>query len=158
MFSGDGSGDFLYPALYESGFASQPVSQSIHDGMKLTDIFISAVCRCAPPGNKPTRIEIANCRPYLEAEIGLLAGLKGIVALGKIAFDEVVHIYRWKGHQMPSIKFAHGVFIETTEGLPWLLASYHPSRQNTQTGRLTKNMFADIWERAKTEIIDPASP
>jgi uracil-DNA glycosylase family 4 len=148
MFTGDGSGDFLYPALFQAGFANQPQALQRGDSLQLKDMFISAVCRCVPPGNKPMAIEISNCLPYLEAEIDMLTDLEVIVALGRIAFDQTLHIYRQRTGEKLRFKFEHCGQNQLGEGLPWLVASYHPSRQNTQTGRLTEVMFAEVWEIA----------
>ncbi len=167
MFTGDASGDFLYPALYRAGFASQPDSTHRNDGLTLRDLYITAVCRCAPPGNKPTPAELDNCRPYLEREIELLRP-KVIVALGRIAFERLLRIAAMTVHGLPSaVPFAHGALYRISDGgqrtadrLPntdhsslitdrWLLCSYHPSRQNTQTGRLTADMFDAIWQLAR---------
>ena len=149
MFTGDASGDFLYPALYRAGFCNQPTAVRRGDGLQLNDIYITAVGRCAPPQNKPTREEITNCLPYLVQEIRLLKNLRGFVALGSIAFTNLLRIYQshygYAFQKKP--KFSHGAFYRFS-GLPWLLASYHPSRQNTQTGRLTKTMFDEIWKKA----------
>jgi len=152
MFTGDASGDFLYPALHRAGFANQPEAIACGDGLVLRDLFITAVCRCAPPANKPTTEEIQNCLPFLLSEIRLLDDLQGIVALGQIAFDRVIRLYRDQGTKISKLKFGHGAFYALGEGLPWLLASYHPSRQNTQTGRLTTEMFAQIWELARSRL------
>jgi uracil-DNA glycosylase len=149
MFTGDASGEFLYDALYRTGFASQPVSTSREDGLLLKDIFISAVCRCAPPDNKPERSEINNCQPFLLNEISLLENIEGIVALGRIAFDRLLPIYALKWGVIPDVEFAHAAFYPPHQQAPWLLASYHPSRQNTQTGRLTREMFDRVWELAR---------
>jgi len=110
------------------------------------------VCRCAPPANKPAGDEIAACLPFLEREIGLLADLDGIVCLGRIAFDKTLALYRSRGAALPRLDFAHGAFYRLGDDLPWLLASYHPSRQNTQTGRLTEEMFASIWQRVRKNL------
>ncbi len=152
MFTGDSSGIFLYGALHRAGFASQPISTSRDDGLALKDIFISAVCRCCPPDNKPARDEMLNCRPYILAELELLTRLEGIVALGKIAFDNILTVYRERGASIPTLVFKHAQFYELGRGLPWLLASYHPSQQNTQTGRLTVAMFDAIWETARKRL------
>lgn len=149
MFTGDASGDFLYRALHREGFASKPVSRDRNDGLALRDVFISAVCRCVPPDNKPSNDEVNNCRAFLETEMEYLTNLEGVVALGKIAFDQVLVYYRMKGNPLASIPFGHGAFYRLGDGLPWLLASYHPSRQNTQTGRLTEEMFGEIWKRVR---------
>ena len=152
MFTGDASGDFLYPALYKSGFASQPTAQSRQDDLELKDLFITAVGRCAPPVNKPTNGELQNCRPFLLAEMDLLKNLQGIVALGKIALDQLLNIFKEQGHPESKFKFAHLAYLPSTGNFPWVLASYHPSRQNTQTGRLTEEMFALVWEMAKSKL------
>lgn len=148
VFTGDKSGDFLFSALHRAGFANQPVSRVRGDGLALRDVYISAAARCAPPDNKPTREELDNCRPYLLRELGLLRNLQGIVALGSIGFESVITAYRQQGHSVPRLKFGHNALHSLGEGLPWLLASYHPSQQNTQTGRLTPAMFDDIWQQA----------
>jgi uracil-DNA glycosylase family 4 len=150
MFTGDGSGDFLYPALFRMGFANQPQALQRGDGLQLKDMFISAVCRCVPPGNKPKADEISNCLPYLEKEIDLLSRLKVIVALGRLAFDQTLRIYRRRTGDKLRFKFEHGGQNQLGDGLPWLVASYHPSRQNTQTGRLTEAMFAEVWENVNS--------
>lgn len=152
MFTGDASGDFLYPALYRAGFANQPHSVQLGDGLTLQDAYITAVGRCAPPQNRPTQQELEACRPYLLAELRLLQNLQGIVALGRIAFDGVLAAYRQLGVAVPSLSFGHGALAELGDGLPWLLASYHPSRQNTQTGRLTPEMFDAIWQAARQRL------
>lgn len=152
IFTGDSSGDFLFGALYRAGFANLPSSHSIDDGLVVKSLFISAACRCPPPDNKPTPEEIRTCLPYLQREIALMRELKGIVVLGRIAFDSVLRIYRDKGWAMSNLEFSHGAFHRLGTNHPWLLASYHPSRQNTQTGRLTQAMFDDIWEKVKSLI------
>ncbi len=150
MFTGDASGDFFYPALYRAGFANQPESIRREDDLTLTDVFVSATARCAPPDNKPLPEEIRNCRRYLLKEMTFLPNVQGIVLLGKIAFDQILTIL---GGSVPkTAKFAHGALYELKNGLPWLLASYHPSRQNTQTGRLTQAMFDEIWTTARAKL------
>lgn len=153
MFTGDGSGNFLFRALYEAGFASQPTATHRGDGLELKDIFITAVCRCAPPGNRPTRQEMDNCLPYMMQEMELLEPVRVIVALGQIAFDNVLRTYRQIGHEVPRLDFRHGATYRLGERLPWLVVSYHPSRQNTQTGRLTESMFEDIWNKVRKLIL-----
>jgi uracil-DNA glycosylase len=153
MFTGDASGVFLYAALYKAGFASQPSSVKRDDGLELMDMLISAVCRCVPPDNKPNREEITNCLPYLKDEISLMSRLQGIVALGRIAFENTIRLYREGGALIPSLEFKHGGFYLLGEHLPWLLCSYHPSQQNTQTGRLTVQMFDEIWNKARTLLV-----
>ena len=153
MFTGDSSGEWLYRALYRAGFASQPDSVSRNDGMQLHDALITAAVRCAPPGNKPTPENRANCLPYLEAELRALHGMRVIVTLGKIADDTVHRIVKTHGTYLtPRAAFRHGA--ETRIALPGtpsatLLASYHPSRQNTQTGVLTQAMLDAIFTRAR---------
>jgi len=152
-FTGDASGDFLYAALYRAGFANQPWSHHREDGLQLTNLYIAAAVRCAPPDNKPTPQEIAACRPYLEEEISLLRPhLQGFVALGRIAFDWLLAWYRQQGVSSNHLIFQHAAFYQPDVNLPWLLASYHPSRQNTQTGRLTPAMFDRIWELARSTL------
>ncbi len=139
QFTGDASGDFLYPSLYRAGFASQPTSISRDDGLTLTDLYTAPVCRCAPPDNKPTLQEMANCQPYLQCELELIQP-KILVALGRIAFDRILRIYSIK-----DASFGHNtVFVIPGDG--FLVSSYHPSRQNTQTGRLTVAMFDQVWK------------
>jgi uracil-DNA glycosylase len=152
MFTGDSSGDFLYGALHRAGFASQPTSSHRDDGLALTDAYISAACRCAPPDNKPAPDELAACRPFLAQEIGLLPNLRVIVALGRIGFDAVLRVYGDSGLPAADCRtppFAHNASTPLGPGLPALVASYHPSRQNTQTGRLTVDMFDAVWARAR---------
>jgi uracil-DNA glycosylase family 4 len=153
MFTGDSSGDFLYHALHAAGFANQPFSRH-GDSLELYDLYISAVCRCVPPDNKPAQPEIVNCLPYLAQEINLLLRLQVIVALGRIAFDGVLKVYRQHGLGLQTMKFSHGAVFSLGEGQPQLVVSYHPSRQNTQTGRLTVEMFANIWWIARGLLVD----
>ncbi len=148
MFTGDASGDILYRNLHKFGFANQPQSLQQGDGLKLSSVYISAVCRCVPPGNKPTPLEISTCLPYLVREMEYLKELEGLVALGRIAYDGIVRIFSRQGIFLPGNEFSHGNIISTPDGQFWVLQSYHPSRQNTQTGRLTENMFADIWVKS----------
>ena len=149
-FTGDGSGDFLYPVLFRAGFASQPKAVSRDDGMRLNDAWISAVVRCAPPGNKPLPEEIRNCSSYLDEEIASLARLRVVVCLGKIAFDGYVsHLLRSDEiERRGDYQFSHGAEFQLPGGR-WLLATYHPSLQNTNTGKLTAAMFLEIFERAR---------
>jgi uracil-DNA glycosylase family 4 len=173
QFTGDASGNFLYPALYRAGFASQPESIQRDDGLTLRDMYIAAVCRCAPPGNKPLPEEMSNCQPYLERELALLAP-KVIVVLGRIAFESVLRIYpgRWTvdGGQYSTVHrpqstvfFTHGAVYAQKTDLPntailnrpsWLVCSYHPSQQNTQTGKLTVEMFDDVWQKVRN-LLNP---
>jgi uracil-DNA glycosylase family 4 len=153
MFTGDASGVFLFSALHRAGFANQAESTRQEDGLEVHDMLISAVCRCAPPGNKPDVDEITNCITYLEQEIRLMKNLQGLVALGRIAFDNCLKIYRRWGVEVPRFGFKHGSVYRISEAKPWLIASYHPSRQNTQTGRLTVNMFDQVWKSAKLMLV-----
>jgi uracil-DNA glycosylase family 4 len=150
MFTGDGSGDFLFPVLHEAGFASQPSAVSRNDNMKLTGLWISAVVRCAPPANKPTPEEQRNCAPWLDEELKLLGELRVIVCLGRIAFDGLLtHVQR--GGQLASragYVFSHGAEYVLPGGLT-VIASYHPSLQNTNTGKLTRPMFLAVFLRAR---------
>ena len=154
MFTGDASGDFLFPSLFQAGFAAKAVATSANDGLQLKNVFITAVCRCAPPANKPTRMEQINCRGHLLRELSLLENVRGIIALGGIAFinafDIIKYLYEISSTRRPM--FGHGKFYTWYASPIWLLASYHPSRQNTQTGRLTKEMFSMIWSRANQLI------
>lgn len=151
-FTGDGSGTFLYRALFKAGFANQPEATHIDDGLELKDLYIAAACRCAPPDNKPLPEELANCAPFLKQELAMMDRLTGIVVLGRIAFDTVLRIYREKGSEIPKIEFGHNRVYSLGDSLPWMLASYHPSRQNTQTGRLTEDMFDAVWTSAKERL------
>ena len=152
MFTGDGSGNFLYPALFKAGFASQPEATTRMDGLVLRDLFIAAVCRCAPPENKPTKDEIANCLPWLVQEMKALSKLQGVVVLGKIALDGLLSLPCFADLPKKEFSFGHDRFYETLPRLPWILCSYHPSLQNTQTGRLTAEMFDRIWQEAKRKL------
>ena len=150
-FTGDGSGDFLYPLLHRAGFASQPTSTHRGDGMQLRDAQITSVVRCAPPGNKPLPDEIARCAPFLDEEIAALPELRAIVCLGRIAFDGVVaHLLRTgQIERRGPLVFGHGAEY-SIPGNRWLLASYHPSLQNTNTGKLTAAMMLRVFRRART--------
>ena len=159
-FTGDASGGFMYPALHRAGFANQPTAVSRNDGLTLTDLYIAASARCVPPDNKPTPEELNNCQPYLERELQILSP-KVIVCLGRIAFERILKIY---GVRDSSLKFGHGALyklnVHPLATDHWLLCSYHPSQQNTLTGKLTVQMFDDIWAKAKEllqnhkEVID----
>jgi uracil-DNA glycosylase family 4 len=150
MFTGDRSGDFLYAALHKAGFANQPVSKNCDDGLRLQNAYISATCRCAPPDNKPLPEEISNCRSYLEREFEILKP-RAILALGKIAWDAYLEILKQRGviASKALYKFAHGAEAEVSAGFPRLFGVYHPSQQNTQTGRLTPAMYAAVLRRMK---------
>ena len=160
-FTGDGSGDFLYPVLYETGFASQPRAVSRDDGMKLSDLWISAVVRCAPPANKPTPQELRNCASWFDREMALLARLRVVVCLGRIAFDGLLAYARRasSGTRFPSrasFAFAHGAEHVLPGGLT-AIASYHPSLQNTLTGKLTRSMLLAVFNRAR-ELAELPAP
>ncbi len=149
-FTGDGSGTFMYPVLYELGFASQPTGIARDDGLKLRHAWIASVVRCAPPGDKPTPQEIRNCSIHLAAEIEALPRVRVVVCLGKIAFDGYLAYLLHTGviARKSVYRFAHGVQYVLPNGLH-LLASYHPSLRNTNTGRLNSVMFAKIFIRAR---------
>jgi uracil-DNA glycosylase family 4 len=152
MFTGDRSGDFLYRALYRAGFATQPTSRSRDDGLKLRNCFITASLRCAPPTNKPLPAELAACQPYLERELQLLKRVRAVLALGKIALDAYLRILA-EGRKIESrqpYRFGHAASYRLPGGLPRLFVSYHPSQQNTQTGRLTEAMFQRVFREIQT--------
>jgi uracil-DNA glycosylase family 4 len=148
-FTGDASGKFMYPVLYEAGFANQPDATHRDDGLKLKDLYITAAVRCAPPDNKPLPEELTNCSPYLDREMAGLKSLKVVVALGKIGFDAYLNYLKRRGmlERRAAYLFAHGAQYALPDGKT-LLASYHPSNQNTQTGKLTRPMFAKIFKEA----------
>ncbi len=153
VFTGDRSGDWLYEALHAFGFANQPTSTHKEDGLRITDCYIAAVVRCAPPDNKPLPDEFETCRPFLMEELRLLNRVKVVVALGKIAFDQYLKACRSLGHELPkpALRFGHKVVYR----LPWgvtLIGSYHPSQRNTQTGFLTRPMFHAVFRKARTAI------
>jgi uracil-DNA glycosylase family 4 len=143
-FTGDASGGFLYPALHRAGFANQALAESRSDGLILKDLYITSSGRCAPPDNKPSLEELNTCQPFLERELDILKP-KVIVCLGRIAFERIMRIYSVRN---PAWKFGHGATYQFENGT-WLLCSYHPSQQNTLTGKLTVKMFDDIWKKAK---------
>ena len=151
MFTGDRSGDFLYRALYETGLASQPESRSREDGLGLRDTYITAAVRCAPPDNKPLPEELGRCRPYLERELDLLKEVRVVVALGGVALRTYLGILRDRGaiKSLAAFPFGHDRVYRPGPGLPVLIASYHPSQQNTSTGKLTAAMLRQVFERAK---------
>jgi uracil-DNA glycosylase family 4 len=157
IFTGDRSGDWLYRALYRAGFANQPTSVSRNDGLALNDCYITAVIHCAPPANKPTPDEISNCRPYLLREIELLNGIAVVVALGRLAFDAAIAAIgleekEAQGRRSPRPPFKHGAEVPLRGGIT-LIASFHPSQQNTFTGKLTEPMFDQVFSRTRA-IID----
>lgn len=147
QFTGDASGNFLFPALYKAGFANQAEAESRSDGLRLKNMYITASGRCAPPDNKPMLEELNNCQPYLEQELKII-NPKVIVCLGRIAFERILRIYEIRNS---TYKFSHGACYQlpTTN---WILCSYHPSQQNTSTKKLTMKMFDAIWEKAKELI------
>lgn len=154
MFTGDSSGNFLYQALFDAGFASQPTSVSRDDGLTLTGAYISAAVRCAPPDNKPQPQEIRNCRSYLERELVLLRNVQVVVALGRLAFDCYLSILRQQGKILRRSMFVFGHNLEHRTGpdQPVLISSYHPSQQNTSTGKLTAAMLQAVFLRARRTI------
>ena len=158
MFTGDRSGDFLFSALHRAGFANQPISAGRDDGLALRDAYVTAAVRCCPPANKPVPVEQANCRPYLEHELELLTGVKAVVALGKFAFDAYLGVLKRQEKLPPraSYKFGHGACYRLPPPLPALLASYHPSQQNTFTGRLTPRMLDSVFRHARRLIDGPS--
>jgi uracil-DNA glycosylase family 4 len=149
QFTGDASGKFMYPALFRAGYANQPDSVSRDDGLELRGLYLTASGRCAPPGNMPTPEELDNCQPFLEREIDLIKP-KVIVCLGRVAFVRVLRIY---GQRPGQYRFAHGAHYRLESGSdhqgPWIVCSFHPSQQNTLTGRLTAPMFDEIWRAAR---------
>jgi uracil-DNA glycosylase family 4 len=151
MFTGDGSGAMLYRVLHKTGFASQATAVSREDGLTLRGLYITATAHCAPPGNKPLPEELRNCRPYLERELQLLVNLKAVVALGKIAFDVYLDTLKSRGviKARAPFPFGHDVEYRMGAGEPVLIGSYHPSQQNTSTGKLTEKMLTDVFWRAR---------
>jgi uracil-DNA glycosylase family 4 len=151
VFTGDPSGDLLYATLARYDFANQPNSTSRDDGLVLTGAYVTAAGRCAPPQNKPTRVELDHCRPYLAEEMSSLPRVCVIIALGAIAWQAVFKVWVDGGHKLPSPrpKFAHGAEVRLAPDLPLLIGSYHPSQRNTQTGLLTRPMFHSVFARAR---------
>jgi len=152
-FTGDGSGNFLYPVLHKAGFASQPTAIRREDGLQLIDAYITAAVRCAPPENKPSPAEITNCAAFLDREFAALTRVKVVVVLGKIAFDAYLNYLKRRGElkSKAGIIFGHGETYKLPDGRT-LLCSYHPSLQNTLTGKLTEKMFLDVFRKAKRLI------
>ena len=149
MFTGDGSGNFLYPVLHQAGFASQPEAAERNDGLRLRGAYITAAVRCAPPGNKPLPAELARCAPFLEREVAGLKDVRVVVALGKVAFDAYLGLLQRAGviPNRRGLRFAHGARYRLPGGQT-LLTSYHPSQQNTNTGKLTRKMFLKVFRDA----------
>lgn len=156
-FTGDASGDWLYAALHQYGWANQPISRSRGDELLLTDCYITAAARCAPPENRPTGEELDRCRVYLEAELALLTEVRVVLALGRIGWESWLRAAGWWGRLGAGgrPRFAHGEETSLADGTV-LISSFHPSRQNTNTGRLTRPMWNGIFERIRTLV--PASP
>ena len=152
IFTGDRSGDWLYATLHRYGFANQPTSVHRDDGLRLRDAYVSAAARCAPPDNKPTKDELGNCRPFLAREMRLLQRARVIVALGRVAFDTCVTVLRDSGNHVPQPRpqFAHTAVYRF--GSVTLIASYHPSQRNTQTGMLTQAMFDEVFATAQRSL------
>lgn len=152
VFTGDSSGDFLFGALYRADFANQPTSLSRDDGLELTDVYIGAAARCAPPDNKPLPSEFANCFPYLEREFELLKNVRVLIGLGAIGFNACLKVLETHGVGMPRPrpKFGHNALYRF--GGYSVIGTYHPSRQNTNTGRLTAEMFDRVFQQAKSEL------
>jgi uracil-DNA glycosylase family 4 len=149
-FTGDSSGNFMYPVLHRTGFASQARATHVGDGLELTDAYITAAVRCAPPDNKPTPLEIANCAPFLDRELSAMKNVKIVVALGRIGFDAYLNYLKRRGVlklKSPYL-FGHGLSYNMPDGTI-LLTSYHPSNQNTNTGKLTEEMFTEIFRRVR---------
>ena len=151
VFTGDRSGDFLYKALHKAGFANQPTSLRNGDGLQLNNVYIAAAVRCAPPANKPLPSEILNCRGYLERELEILRP-RAVLALGKIGWDAYLEILKQRGQiaSRAAYRFSHGAECTFADELPRLFGVYHPSQQNTQTGRVTEAMYAAVLKRVKT--------
>ena len=149
LFTGDASGKFMFPVLHETGFANQPIATDLNDGLKLKNLYITAAVRCAPPANKPTPQELAACSQFLDREIEGLQKVKVVVALGKIGFDAFLNYLKRRGLLLNRQRylFKHGASYRLPDGKV-LLASYHPSNQNTQTGKLTREMFVEIFKEA----------
>ncbi len=151
MFTGDRSGDFLFRALYQTGFASQPESVFRDDGLRLTNVYITAPVRCAPPDNKPLPMEINTCRQYLEQELKVLSKLRVVVVLGQIALNAYLSLLKDRGDiaSRAAFRFGHNVQHLTGPGQPVVICSYHPSQQNTSTGRLTEDMLREVFEKVQ---------
>ena len=150
VFTGDRSGDFLYKALHKVGFANQPSSQHRNDGLRLSNAYIAAAVRCAPPENKPLPIEILNCRPYLASELAILRP-RAILALGRIAWDAYLDLLKQEGkiRSRSPYPFSHGAEVQIALDLPRLFGIFHPSQQNTQTGRVSEAMYANVLSRVR---------
>ncbi|ASS76511.1 uracil-DNA glycosylase [Tumebacillus algifaecis] len=154
VFTGDESGKWLYGALHHFGFATEPEALHRTDSLQLVDAYINNIVRCAPPQNKPTAGEIQNCRPFFTEELRLLTEKKVVLALGKIAFDNYKKFMQEEGYDVKGLTFAHGACYTFDDGRPHLVASYHPSQQNTFTGKLTKAMWYGIFQII-CQLLDP---
>lgn len=152
MFTGDGSGSWLIRAMHRAGFATQPRSVRRGDGLRLRRAYITAPVRCAPPGNKPTRREIARCAPFLARELALLPHTAVVLALGRIGFDACRRLLRGRGVDLRGARFVHGAYYDLGAGSPALVACYHPSRQNTNTGKLTEAMLDQVFQTVRTAL------
>lgn len=152
VFTGDGSASFLMQGLYDAGFANQPTSEGVDDGLRLTDAYVLAVVRCVPPDNKPLPEETRNCRTFLMRETALLPNVRAVLALGRMAMDGYIDALRLSRPGLKRPKFAHGAEYWLADDLPRLFLSYHPSRQNTQTGRLTRPMFWQVLQSIRSWI------
>ncbi len=152
MFTGDGSANFLMPALYAAGFANRPASDHVRDGLHMRNAFMTAVVRCAPPENKPLASELTNCGLYLDRELVLLSHVRVVLVLGQVAFKAYLDRLTRQGDAIPRLKFKHGQKYAMPPGLPVLIASYHPSKQNTQTGRLTSRMMNAILRTVQSNL------
>jgi uracil-DNA glycosylase family 4 len=155
MFTGDGSAQFLVPALYDFGFANQPTSVSMTDGLELRDAYMTAIVRCPPPKNRPSLKEIQTCKRYWIEELRFLPNVQVILALGRVAFETYVKSLREQGVNTKGFKFYHGALYKPPSPHPALIASYHPSRQNTQTRKLTKQMFNAVLRKIRRLIESP---
>ena len=153
MFTGDGSGAWLIRAMYRAGFATRPTTVRRGDGLRLRGAYLTAPVRCAPPMNKPTPDEIARCLPFLERELDVLTGVRVVIALGRVGFDVCRRLYAARGLPARALEFAHGAEYDLGPHGPVLIASYHPSRQNTNTGKLTEPMLDAVFRRARA-ILD----
>ena len=152
IFTGDSSGDFLYSALYKTGFANQPISRSVDDGLQLRNAYITSSAHCAPPDNKLTPHEVEACRPFLVRELEMMPHVRVVVCLGKLAFDNYLAILKNRGtiRSRAAYPFGHNCEYRIA-GSPLLVGSYHPSQQNTSTGKLTERMFLDVFVKAQAE-------
>ena len=158
MFTGDGSANFLMRALYTAGFANQPTSDHDHDGLQMENAFMTAVVRCAPPQNRPLTSELANCSAFLGRELALLSHVRVVLALGQVAFKGYLYHLKQQAASVPRVELKHGQKYSMPPGLPVLVASYHPSSQNTQTGRLTCKMMDAALGEVKNGLAESTRP